>query len=273
MKAFIAPILTTLAVAQLLTVVSTKAQETPSVSQNKSNDALVGAMKVEGFPNDPNLDLDALLSKGPRVMPDLARLLQSEASTDERIKAVDAMGAIAYRNPSAPEVQATVPVLMKVAQQGDDAVRFRAVQALGAIGRGASNAVPVLIQLLTKDTNSGVRMCAVEALGRIKANSPESLAALTVAMNNDASGDVQFTATEVLYKIGRPATNAIPVLIQLTKNESVGVRCCAVQALGRVGTNSPEAVVALKLALKDESEQFVRPIAREALAKVGPQDK
>lgn len=272
MKAFITPVLTTLAVAQLLMVGSTNAQETPAVSQNKPKDALVGDLKAEGFPNDPNLDLDTLLSKGPRVIPDLARLLQSEASTDDRIKAVDALGAIASRNPSAPEIQTTIPVLMKVAQQGDDEVQFRAVQALGAIGQGASNAVPVLIQL-TQDPNSSVRMCAVESLGRIKANSPESLAALTVAMNNDSSGDVQFTAIETLYKIGRPATNTIPVLIQLTKNESVGVRCAAVQALGRLGTNSPEAVVALKLALNDESEQFVRPIAREALAKVGSKGK
>src|SRR6187549_1966395 len=164
MKTFLTPILTTLAVAQLLTVGSTKAQETPSVGQNKPKDALVRDMKTDGFPDDQNLDLDALLSKGPQVMTDLARLLQSEASTDERIKAVDAMRAIAYRNPSAPEVQATIPVLMKVAQKGDVAVRFRAVQALGAIGRGASNAVPVLIQL-TQDKDSGVRMCAVEALG------------------------------------------------------------------------------------------------------------
>ena len=196
MKAFTNPILTTLAVAHLLTVGCTKHDETPSASQNKPEDALVRDMKIGGFPNDPNPGLDALLSKGPRVMPDLARLLQSEASSDERIKAADAMGAIAYHNPKAPEVQDAVPVLTAVAQKGDSEVRFRAVQALGAIGEGASNATPVLVHL-TKDTNSSVRMCAVEALGRIGAASVESISALRAAMS-DTSSDVRITATNAL---------------------------------------------------------------------------
>ena len=201
MKVFITPILTTLAVAQLLTVGCTKHHETSSVSQNKPEDALVRDMKIGGFPDDPNPGLDALLSKGPRVMPDLARLLQSDGSRDERIKAADAMGAIAYHNPNAPEVQDTVPVLMTASQQGESEVRFRAVQALGAIGQGASNATPVLIQL-TQDTNSSVRMCAVEALGRIGADSPESLAALKVALS-DTSDDVRVTAKQALEIVQR----------------------------------------------------------------------
>ena len=201
MKAFITPVLTTLAVAQLLTVGCTKHHETSSVNQNKPEDALLRDMKVGGFPNDPNPGLDVLLSKGPSVMPDLARLLQSGASSDERIKAADAMGAIAYHNPNAPEVQDAVPVLAAVAQKGDSEVQFRAVQALGAIGQGASNATPVLIQL-TKDTNSSVRMCAVEALGRIGADSPESQAALKIALS-DTSDDVRVTAKQALEIVQR----------------------------------------------------------------------
>ena len=201
MKMLIAPILTTLAVVQLPTVGCTKHDETPSVSENKSEDVLVRDMKIAGLPNEPNPGLDALLSKGPQVMPDLARLLQSGASIDERIKAADAMGAIAYHNPNAPEVRDTVPVLTAVAQKGDSGVRFRAVQALGAIGQGASNATPVLIRL-TKDTNPSVRMCAVEALGRIGAASAESVSALTAAMS-DTSSDVRTTATNALEIVRR----------------------------------------------------------------------
>jgi HEAT repeat protein len=196
MKVFITPILTTLAVAQLLTVGCSKHDQTPSVGQNKPEAALVRDVQIAGAPHEPNPGLDALLSKGPQAMPDLARLLQSGASRAERIKAADAMGAIAYHNPNAPEVQDTVPVLTVVAQKGDSEFRFRAVQALGAIGRGASSAAPVLIQL-TRDANSSVRMCAVEALGRIGAASVESVSALTAAMS-DTSSDVRTTATNAL---------------------------------------------------------------------------
>lgn len=201
MKAFITPTLTTLAVGQMLMVGCTKNHATPSASQNQPEDALVGDMKIRGFSGDQNPGIDVLLSKGPRDIPDLARLLQSESSTDERIKAADAMGAIAYHNPNAPEVLNAVPVLTAVAQKGDSEVRFRVVQALGAIGQGASNATPVLIQL-TKDPNSSVRMCAVEALGRIGADSPESQAALKVALS-DTSDDVKVTAKQALDIVQR----------------------------------------------------------------------
>ena len=55
------------------------------------------------------------------------------------------------------------------------------------------------------------------------------------------------------------------MLVRLTKDESVGVRCAAAQTLGRLGANSREAVAALKSALEDPSKDFVRPLARQAL--------
>lgn len=201
MKATITPILISLTVIQLLTVSCTKHHETDSAIKKKPEDPLVRDVKIGGFPTDPNPGLDVLISKGPQVMPDLARLLQSDGSRDERIKAAEAMLAIAYRNPHAPEVQDAVPVLMAAAQKGESEVRFRAVQALGTIGQGASNATPILIQL-TQDPNSSVRMCAVEALGRIGADSPESLAALKVALS-DSSDDVRVTAKQALDVVQR----------------------------------------------------------------------
>lgn len=212
MKTCITPILISLTVLQMVMVGCTKHNEAASANQNKPEDAsvrvqnrpedaLVRDVRIGGIPNDPNPGLDALISKGPQVMPDLARLLQGDGPRDERIKAADAMNAIAYDNPNAPEVRDTIPVLMTAAQKGDSEVRFRAVQALGAIGQGASNAIPVLIQL-TRDTNSSVRMCAVESLGRIGADSPESLAALKGSLS-DTSDDVRVTAKHALEIVQR----------------------------------------------------------------------
>jgi len=194
-------ILISLTVLQFATVGCTKHDETASVIQSRPEDPLIRNVKIGGFPTDPNPGLDALISEGPQVMPDLARLLQGNGPGDERIKAAEAMGAIAYHNPNAPEVQDTVPVLITAAQKGDSEVRYRAVQALGAMGQGASNAAPVLIRL-TQDANPSVRMCAVEALGRIGADSPESIAALKVAQS-DTSDDVRVTATRSLEIVQR----------------------------------------------------------------------
>jgi HEAT repeat protein len=65
--------------------------------------------------------------------------------------------------------------------------------------------------------------------------------------------------------IGRAASNAVPVLIQLTRDESVGVRISAVDALGRIGVTSPESIEALTAAASDASSD-VRITARKALA-------
>ena len=143
--------------------------------------------------------LRALENAGPPIMPQLGRLLAEDKSPEIQAKAALAMSVIGYHNPDAPEVHSAVPVLTTAAQNKSSEVRIYSVQALGAIGRAASNAVPVLIRL-TRDENDGVRMSAVEALGRIGATSPESIAALTAAAS-DASSDVRITARKALIVV------------------------------------------------------------------------
>jgi len=140
--------------------------------------------------------LRVLENAGPPIMPQLGRLLVEDKSPEIQAKAALAMSVIGYHNPDAPEVHSAVPVLTTAAQNKSSEVRIYSVQALGAIGRAASNAVPVLIRL-TRDENDGVRMSAVEALGRIGATSPESVEALTAAAS-DASSDVRITARKAL---------------------------------------------------------------------------
>ena len=140
--------------------------------------------------------LRVLENAGPQIMPQLSRLLREDESPEIQAKAAWVMSVIGYRNPDAPEVHTAVPVVTTAAQNKNTEVRIYSVQALGAIGRAASNAIPVLIRL-TKDENDGVRMSAVEALGRIGATSPESIEALTAAAS-DSSSDVRITARKAL---------------------------------------------------------------------------
>ena len=228
--------------------------------------AWVADVNIETGLLDPDPALDVLVSAGPKVLPHLAEILRHNLSTNQQAKAADVMGVIAYRNRGAPELLAVVPALADGTKSRALRVRRFSIQGLAAIENAASNSIPELI-CSTVDEDGSVRMCAAEALGRIGIATPDAEQALKNCLS-DSSGDVQVTAIQALYQIGKPATNALPVLIQLTTNETVGARCFAVQTLGRVGTNSPEAVVALKRALNDESELFVRPLAREALKKV-----
>lgn len=261
-----------MALSATLTQISANQEERTGLQiRGRPVAAWVADVNIERGLVDPDPALDVLVSAGPKVLPHLAEILRHDLSTTQQAKAADVMGVIAYRNHGAPELLAVVPALADGTKSGALRVRRFSIQGLAAIGNAASNSIPELIRL-TVDEDRSVRMCAAEALGRIGIATPDAERALKNCLS-DSSGDVQVTAIQALYQIGKPPTNALPVLIQLTTNETVGARCFAVQTLGRVGTNAPEAIVALKMALNDESELFVRPLAREALTRLEAKDK
>ena len=232
--------------------------------------------------------LRVLENAGPPIMPQLSGLLREDDFPEIQAKAAWTMSVIGYHNPDAPEVHSAVPVLTTAAQNQNSEVRIYSVQALGAIGRAASNAAPVLIRL-TKDENDGVRMSAVEALGRIGATSPESIEALTAAAS-DASSDVRITARKALEILVLPrprqplpeatAVNAfhaigpsvVPALISLLKDDDPFLRSDAAWALGSLQSSNrldQEAISPLIGALADPNA-MVRLQAAATLGEFGP---
>ena len=177
---------------QLLAVSCSRTQDEV---QGRPVAAWVSDFQIGGFPGQTNLANQVLDSAGPRILPQLARLLRDE-SFDQQDKAAAAIGEICYHNPGAPEAIAVVPALTVSAKSKNSEVRIYSIQALGAIGKAARSATPDLIQL-TKDSNASVRMCAVETLGCIGAASSDAVAALEAALS-DTSSDVRITAKESL---------------------------------------------------------------------------
>jgi hypothetical protein len=87
---------------------------------------------------------------------------------------------------------------------------------------------------------------------------------------SDRSADVCVTAVKTLDNFGCSASNNIPVLIRVikdSKDPSAGAKCAALQTLGKIDSNSPEAISALTAALNDPSE-FVRNVARQELGRI-----
>jgi hypothetical protein len=239
--------------------------------QGRPLTAWVAEVDAHESTGERNPALKVLVSIGPRIMTNLANLLLHDPSTAEQAGAAVAMGAIAFQNPGAPELSVAVPGLAFAAESQEPRLRVLAIQGLGTLGRAASNTIPLLVRS-TKDADSSVRMCAVEALGRIGFATPQTLDALKSCMS-DSSGDVSILSVRAIYELGQPASTTIPVLVRLTKDKSVGVRCAAVETLGWVGTNSPEALAAVKSALEDPSKDFVQPIARKTLNKLAANNK
>jgi len=199
---------------------TTNAPEASVLVQGRPIAAWVAEVGLGGLPGT-NIANDVLISAGPPIIPALSHFLLGKESAKDLImrlpcvpietkdlhastsdtllfkaKSASVLGAIAYRNPNAPEVLKAIPSLTTALGSGSREVRFRAAQALGAIGKGATNAIPRLVSS-TRDDDSGVRMCAVEALGRIGASSPEAVAALKAALS-DTSSDVRITARQVM---------------------------------------------------------------------------
>ena len=217
-----------LLVGWLIWVVSSR-QPRPLLVHGRSVENWVHEVRIGGFHLEKDVALEALASAGPNIIPDLSRLLRRPESAKDlamrlpnnlisvsmknqyasesevlvmKAKAAWVLGGIVYRNTNGFETSLCVPPLLSGLKSGSREVRTYSVQALGAIGRAASNAVPELIAK-TVDEDSGVRMSAVESLGRIGFNSPASLAAMSNALT-DPIPDVSFTATKALRLLQQP---------------------------------------------------------------------
>src|SRR5262245_56084895 len=86
--------------------------------QGRSVTGWVREVNISGIP-ECNAALDALISAGPQVMPELANVLLHSPSAEEQAQAAFAMGPIAYRNQESKLVHDTVPALTKAAQSSD----------------------------------------------------------------------------------------------------------------------------------------------------------
>ena len=154
----------------------------------------------------------------------------------------------------------------------------RAAQALGQLGPGAKEAIPLLVQAL-QSPSLEVRGFAVDALGRIGLHAQfEAQAAVPAIMaevdlpkehiNYAPLAAFRRLAARALGRIGLGATAAIPVLEKALQNEDPLYRVQAALALWKI-TSHPQAVPTLQAVLKlNDSEVVFEAVL--ALEQIGP---
>jgi vesicle coat complex subunit len=161
-----------------------------------------------------------------------------------------------------------VPALIKLLKHKDENIRIVAIAILGQIGEGATEAIPLLEEVLKdrREENEDSRIMVVDALGKImgQAAVPALIAAL-----KDQDSLVRTEAASALGQIGQPA---VPALIAALKDQDSEVRSQAALALGQIGKEAKDAVPALIVALKNES-WLVRYRAASALGEIGQDAK
>jgi hypothetical protein len=132
-----------------------------------------------------------------------------------------------------------------------------AIGALGAIGPTASEAIPLLMEVLgTAQRGSRPELSVKEALRRIGA---AAVPALEKAVDGD---NPRLRARAVGILAAFP--DALPTVIHALDDERASVRLAAVQAIAKLGASAGQARPALQLRLDDEYVA-VREAAKQAL--------
>jgi HEAT repeat protein len=137
-----------------------------------------------------------------------------------------------------------VPALIKLLKHQDENIRIVTIAILGQIGEGATEAIPLLEEVLKdrREENENSRIIVVDALGKMgQAAIPALIAAL-----KDQDSLVRSQVASALGQIGQPA---VPALITALKDQDIWVRYQAASALGQIGEEAKNAVPALNAAL------------------------
>jgi HEAT repeat protein len=141
-------------------------------------------------------------SSNPRVMDELQKLVTSENETiSVRVTAVRALGAIGYDSPQLNLWQ----TLSTIAQMRGDkyaSLRYYAVQALGQVGSGKSQAIAALARIAAKDADVELRKQAVMALRDMAASDQKAEDALAASYAQAEDDELKVLILEALADMG-----------------------------------------------------------------------
>jgi len=260
--------------------------------------------------NVRKLVAETLTRLGPDAKPALPALIKAlgtkEYDAYQRTALADAIGAIGAAATSAS------PTLLVLLDHPDPILRASVARALGRVQPPADQAVPKLLTMIAKDSNSNVRTAAIFALGKMgpsasaaaeplkamfdNTNTPgERKVAIGAALSRIVPAEkAKFqaiifeslkdrssrslviiqrnVALEMLELIGIDAKPAVPDLIELTRDRVPEQRVRVALTIGRLGEIATPAIPALISLLKD-GDAPVRRAAMEAIEQIGPAAK
>jgi HEAT repeat protein len=201
-------------------------------------------------------------SKFPEVIPTLASALKDK-DAGPRQAASEAFWVIGAHGREA------VPELTRALQDEDVMVRHGAAWALVHIlGSEATAAVPPLIALAGEaDNDPHVRRSAILGLGAVGRAATEGVPLLT-ALEEDSFFHVAALRSRLLVTGVKPE-RMVRVLVQALKEKGPWARREAAAFLAELGPVAQNALPALTEALNDEDEEVCHVVA-DALRRVGP---
>ncbi len=127
-------------------------------------------------------------------------------------------------------------------------MRYQAARSLLLMGPDAKDAVPKLIEKLSKDQDEPARAAYAEALGIIGPVSKEVIPALIDGLEDEASY-VRYSAATALARFGDKAKPAVPALVKKFQASEGSDREVLASTFGKIGPAAAEALPALEESL------------------------
>jgi HEAT repeat protein len=146
----------------------------------------------------------------------------------------------------------------------DPDLRYNAVMALGKIGPEPA-VVRAVIDALS-DPDTAVRLGAIRILENFGDNARMATPALKKTLKDD-NEFVRDGAVHALGKIGLPS-EVIPEITNMLNDSSMYVRIAAARVLGQFGPEASEALPELRDLAKNDHEQLVRNEAKESINEI-----
>ncbi len=151
-----------------------------------------------------------------------------------------------------PKARPAIPALVRLLNDKDTLVRINAACALGALGEAAPEAVPALIDVLSRSSGpapqaAALRDAAANALGRIGSAALPAIPHLA-ALTNVLSAEL------ALIKI--KGDSLLPFLQRLNDRSDVGQWVRAARLAADLGTNAEPAIPALLSALNSTNRSI-----------------
>jgi HEAT repeat protein len=145
-----------------------------------------------------------------------------------------------------------LPALLEALEAADATTRMKAARTLSGMGEAAAAAVPALTAAL-RDSDLEVRLAAAKAVWNITSETDEVVPTLAGLLKRKWPAGPDPTEArrrflqgviEALGRIGTPATAALPMLLDKTRDENRHVRESAVRAVRQI---DPKAAIAAGL--------------------------
>jgi HEAT repeat protein len=206
--------------------------------------------------------VQALGKLGKPALPLLNRIIASTRDADEEVRYEACRALTRFGPPAAAAVPALEQVLLKDSKA---AVRLSAARALGTVATTETSAALTLSKALG-DKDKRIRDVSAGALANMGAGAAPALPALLKSIN-DPSHHTRGPSAVALGAIGD--SKAIPLLVKRLTDSRFHVVLESAEALGQIGLKDPNAVKALRRALKHKSSQ-AREAATAGVVKLGP---